>query len=117
MMPLKGEVWEVNLDPALGHEQTKIRPCVVISNDLMNTKMGLSIVVPFTGAGWYTKSGRLSPAMVEVLPPEAGLTKPSYSMAFQVRTVSHSRFSKKLGALTASKLLAVVRSVLEIVDH
>ncbi|MBX9572805.1 MAG: type II toxin-antitoxin system PemK/MazF family toxin [Candidatus Obscuribacterales bacterium] len=116
-MPLKGEVWEVNLDPAQGHEQAKIRPCVVISNDLVNTKMGLSIVVPFTGTAWYTKSGKLSPAMVEILPPEGGLTKPSYSMAFQVRTVSHSRFTNKLGAISAAKLVDVVRSVQEIVDH
>jgi mRNA interferase MazF len=116
-MPLKGEVWEVNLNPAQGHEQAKIRPCVVISNNLMNTKMGLSIVVPFTGTAWYLKSGKLSPAIVEVLPPEGGLTKASYSMAFQVRTVSHSRFTNKLGALTASKLLDVVRSVQEIVNH
>jgi mRNA interferase MazF len=115
-MPLKGEVWELNLDPAQGHEQSKIRPCVVISNDLMNAKMGLSIVVPFTGTAWYTKSGKLSPAMVEILPPEGGLTKPSYSMAFQVRTVAHSRFTKQLGALSTAKLADVVHSVQEIIN-
>ncbi|MBX9879120.1 MAG: type II toxin-antitoxin system PemK/MazF family toxin [Candidatus Obscuribacterales bacterium] len=117
MMPLKGEVWEIDLNPAQGHEQAKIRPCLVISNDLMNTKMELSIIVPFTGTAWHTKSGKLSPAMVEILPPEGGLTKPSYSMAFQVRTVSHTRFTNKLGTVTAHKLLEVVRSVQEIVDH
>lgn len=114
-MPLRGEVWEVNLDPAQGHEQAKFRPCLVISNDLMNSKLGLSIIVPFTETAWYTKSGKLSPAMVEVLPPEGGLTKASYSMAFQVRTVSHIRFSKKLGALSAGKLSEVVGSVQEII--
>jgi len=115
-MPLKGEVWDVNLDPAQGHEQSKMRPCVVISNDQMNTKMGLSIVVPFTGSGWYTKSGRLSPAMVEVNPPEGGITKTSFSMAHQVRTVSHSRFSKKFGTLSGSKLSAIVRSIHDMID-
>lgn len=116
-MPAKGEVWAVNLDPAQGREQEKIRPCVVISNDRMNTKMGLSIVVPFTGTPWLTKSGRLSPAMVEVIPPEGGLTKHSYSMAFQVRTVSHTRFTTQLGVLSEAKLLAVVRSVQEIINY
>lgn len=117
MMPLKGEVWEVNLDPAQGHEQSKLRPCVVISNDLMNTKMGLSIIVPFTGTAWYTKTGKLSPAMVEVLPPEGGLSKPSYSMAFQVRTVSHSRFTNKLGKLSLTKLANIVLTVQQIIDR
>lgn len=116
-MPLKGEVWLVNLDPAEGHEQAKIRPCVVLSNDQMNTKIGLSIVVPFTGSGWFTKSGKLSPIMIEVLPPEGGLTKVSYSMAHQVRTVSHSRFTKQIGTLGAPVLSQIVRSVQEIIDH
>ncbi|MFA7339126.1 MAG: type II toxin-antitoxin system PemK/MazF family toxin [Candidatus Obscuribacterales bacterium] len=116
-MPLKGEVWLVNLDPAEGHEQAKIRPCVVLSNDQMNTKIGLSIVVPFSGSGWFTKSGKLSPIMVEVLPPEGGLTKASYSMAHQVRTVSHSRFMKQIGTLGVPVLSQIVRSVQEIIDH
>ncbi len=115
-MPLKGEVWDVNLEPALGHEQSKTRPCVVISNDQMNTKMGLSIIVPFTGTGWYTKSGKLSPAMVGVLAPEGGLDNDSYSMAFQVRTVSHSRFTKKRGLLSQTKLLEIVGTVQDIIN-
>lgn len=116
-MPLKGEVWLVNLDPTEGHEQAKIRPCVVLSNDQMNTKIGLSIVVPFTGSGWFTKSGKLSPIMVEVIPPEGGLAKASYSMAPQVRTVSHSRFTKQICKLSAATLGQIVRSVQEIIDH
>jgi mRNA interferase MazF len=116
MMPVKGEVWQITLDPAQGHEQAKNRPCVVISNDQMNTKMGLSIIVPFTGTGWYTRSGKLSPAMVKVLAPDGGMTKDSYSMAFQVRTVSHQRFAKQLGVLSSSKLQEVVRSVQDIIE-
>ena len=115
-MPVKGEVWGVNLGRAQGREQAKIRPCVVISNDLVNTKMGLSIVVPFTGTAWHTKSGRLSPAMVEVIGPEGGLAKPSYSMAFQVRTVSHSRFTARMGVLSVAKLTDIVRSVQDIIN-
>lgn len=115
-MPLKGEVWDVDLDPPEGHEQAKVRPCVVISNDQMNTKMDLSLIVPFSGTGWYTKSGKLSPAMVAVSPPEGGLKKQSFSMAFQVRTVSHSRFARKRGALSAAKLTEIVRSVQDIIN-
>lgn len=115
-MPLKGEVWDVNLDPARGHEQAKTRPCVVISNDLMNVKLGLSIVVPFTGTGWYTRSGKLSPAMIEIVPPEGGLKKTSFSMAHQIKTVSHSRFAKRRGVLSRSKLVDIIRSVKDIID-
>ena len=107
-MPLKEEVRVVNQDPAQGHEQAKTRPCIVISNDGMNTHIGLSIVVPFTRTAWFTKSGKLSPIMVEVNYPEGGLTKTSYSMSHQVRPVSHNRFSKKLGSVNPATVDKIV---------
>ena len=115
-MPLRGEVWTVNLDPTQGHEQAKERPCVVLSNDVMNTRLGLSIVVPLTGTPHYLKSGRLSPAMVEILSPEGGCTKGSYSMAHQVRTVDHSRFKIHLGTLSPGTLDKIVYSVQQIIE-
>lgn len=114
-MPDRGEIWLVNLNPVQGHEQAKVRPCLVISNDLMNSKLGLSIVVPLTGTGWFTSTGKLAPTMVEIAPPEGGLTKLSYTMAHQVRTVSHSRFAKRLGALSLTTLSQVVKSVQDII--
>ncbi len=107
----------MDLNPVQGHEQAKMCPCVIISNDMMNTKMELSIVIPITGTAWYTRSGKLSPAMKEILPPEGGLKKASYTMAFQVRTVSHSRFTKKMGKLSSKKLSEVVQSVQEIIEE
>lgn len=115
-MPLRGEVWTVNLNPTQGHEQAKERPCVVLSNDVMNTRMGLSMVVPLTGTPHYLKSGRLSPAMVEILPPEGGCTKNSYSMAHQVRTVDHNRFKTQLGAVSRGTLDKIVYSVQQIIE-
>jgi len=115
-MPLRGEVWSVNLNPTQGHEQAKVRPCVVLSNDVMNTRVGMSIVVPLTGTPHYLKSGRLSPAMIEILPPEGGCTKPSYSMAYQVRTVDHSRFTTQLGTLAQGTLDRIVYSVQQIIE-
>jgi len=116
MTPLKGEVWLVNLDPRQGHEQAKTRHCVVLSNDPMNTKIGLSIIIPFTGTGWFTKSSKLSPIMVEVIPPDERLTKPSYSMAHQVRTMSQTRFKERIGQLSGDVLRKIISSVQEIID-
>jgi mRNA interferase MazF len=115
-MPLRGEVWAVDLDPTQGHEQAKTRPCVVLSNDIVNKKLGLSIVVPITGTAHYLKSGKLSPAMVEILSPEGGVTKASYTMAHQVRTVDHVRFKKHLGTLMQNTLDQIVYSVQQIID-
>ena len=112
----RGEVWIVRLDPVEGHEQGKARPCVVISRNSMNTT-GLSIIVPFTSKPFHVKTGKLHPAMTEVLPPDGGLTKPSYSMAYQVRTVSRSRFGKQIGALSAETLDAIVQTVHSLIEE
>lgn len=116
-MPLKGEIWLVNLDPTLGHEQAKSRPCVVVSNDQMNSRFNLSIIVPVTGSPWFTRTGKLTPLMVELIPPEGGLVKKSYSMAHQVRTVSHARFLKKLGTVSAASLDLIVKSIKDIIGN
>jgi mRNA interferase MazF len=110
-MPLRGEVWLIDLDPTKGHEQRKMRPCVIVSNDAMNRGRGLSIVIPFTSTPLILNSGKLSPLQIEIRPPEGGTNKLSYTLAYQVRTVDHSRFVKKLGALSDSKLAEVVHTL------
>lgn len=101
----------------IGHEQAKIRPCVVVSNNQMNSKLGLSIVVPLTGKAWFTNTGRLSQDMVEIPLSEGGLSNKGYSIAFQVRTVSHLRFVRRRGILTEDRLQAIVQSVQKIIAY
>jgi mRNA-degrading endonuclease toxin of MazEF toxin-antitoxin module len=48
-MALRGEIWEVDLDPRKGREQAGIRPCLVVSTDGLNrSKFGTVIVCPIT---------------------------------------------------------------------
>jgi PemK-like, MazF-like toxin of type II toxin-antitoxin system len=56
--PVRGEVWDVDLKPVLGHEQGRIRPALIVSVDQFNQgPSGLVIVVPMT-----TEEGRILPA-------------------------------------------------------
>jgi mRNA-degrading endonuclease toxin of MazEF toxin-antitoxin module len=46
---LRGEIWEVDLDPRKGREQQGIRPCLVVSTNAMNrSRFGTVIVCPIT---------------------------------------------------------------------
>ena len=45
----KNEIWLVNLDPTIGSEIKKSRPCVVVSPDAMNKYLATVIVAPLTG--------------------------------------------------------------------
>jgi len=92
--PKRGSVYLVNFDPTIGAEIKKIRPAVIISNDVANQYSPIVIVVAITG--------RAKPKFDEVLikPPEAGLTKPSVIQPNQIRSIDKRRLVKKLGDLS-----------------
>ncbi len=47
--PLRGEIWEFDLDPKVGREQKGTRPCLVVSTNAMNASaFGTVIVCPIT---------------------------------------------------------------------
>lgn len=49
VVALRGEIWEVNLNPRKGREQKGIRPCLVVSTNAMNrSRFGTVIVCPIT---------------------------------------------------------------------
>jgi mRNA interferase MazF len=49
VVALRGEIWEINLNPRKGREQKGIRPCLVVSTDGMNrSRFGTVIVCPLT---------------------------------------------------------------------
>ena len=95
------DVYLVNLDPTVGHEIRKSRPCLVISPDEMNQHISTVIVAPMT-----TK-GRNYPTRV----PYMFQGKEGQVVMDQIRTVDKVRLVKRLGKI-GSKTLANVISVL-----
>ena len=81
-------VW-VNLDPTIGKEIKKTRPCVVLSPNELNDNLDTLIVVPLTSTikNW--------PFRMDIT-----VNKKKSSMAFdQIRTVSKARVGKNIGIL------------------
>jgi mRNA interferase MazF len=98
--PKTGEVWSANLDPTLGREQAGIRPVLVISNAQFNeTRNGLFIIAPLTG------TDRRVPAHLRVEAGVAGLTKASFILCDQVRTISDERLLRRWGDMPGEILL------------
>lgn len=47
--PLRGQIWEFDLNPKQGREQKGVRPCVVVSHDALNrSRFGTIVVCPIT---------------------------------------------------------------------
>src|SRR6266849_1334051 len=107
-MPLRGEVWRIRFDPAEGDEIKKVRTAVVISEDAIG-RLRLKIVVPITERKLRYAS---YPWFVQLPPtPNNGLTKDSGADAFQVKSVSETRFLNRLGELIASQLDDIANAI------
>jgi mRNA interferase MazF len=92
------EVHLVNLDPTIGHEIKKTRPCVVISPDEMNHHIRTVIVAPMT------TTGRSYPTRI----PCRFQGKSGQIVLDQLRTVDSVRLVKKLGRISRKTALEVL---------
>ena len=100
----RGEIWLVNLDPTVGSEIKKSRPCVVVSPSELNDHLRTVIVAPMTSKGFG------APFRVPVT--YAG-TK-GLMVLDQLRTVDKVRLVKKLGTVSAKTLSAALTTLQEI---
>lgn len=107
-MITRGEVWEVNFDPAKDAEIKKTRPCVVVSSDMVGN-LPLKVVVPLTE--WDDKY-ESTVWLVKIEPDQSnGLVKLSAADTFQVKSVSIYRFVKELGSLTSDQMADIAAAI------
>jgi mRNA interferase MazF len=92
MVVKRFEVYLINLDPTLGSEIQKTRPCLVISPDEMNDHIATVIVAPMTS------KGRDYPSRVHC----RFQGKDGQVVLDQIRTVDKLRLVKKLGKMDVS---------------
>ncbi len=100
----RGEIWLVNLDPTIGSEIKKTRPCVVVSPLELNDYLRTVIVAPMTSKGFA------APFRVAVT---HGGTK-GLILLDQVRTIDKVRLTKKLGAVSTKTLSSVLSTLQEV---
>jgi mRNA interferase MazF len=99
----RGLVIDANLEPTQGSETGKIRPCIIVTNDIYNERVPVIQVVPVTA--WTDKKSRIK-SNVELWPEaKNGLDKQSIADCLQVRPIDHRfRLVKIRGELTADEM-------------
>ena len=96
------DVYLINLDPTVGSEIQKTRPCLIISPDEMNRHIRTVIVAPMTTASKEYPT-RISCQFME---------KAGHIVLDQIRTIDKTRLIKKMGTLDSETQLKVI-SVLQ----
>lgn len=103
-MVKRGEIWLVALDPTLGSDIRKSRPCVIVSPPELNQHLRTVIVAPLTSKGFA------APFRVPVT--HAG-TK-GLVVLDQIRAVDKLRLVKRLSAVSAKTLSATLVALQEV---
>lgn len=89
-----GDIWLAQLDPTVGREIQKTRPCVIISPDEMNQHLHTVIVAPMTTGS--------RPAAFRI--PLTFQGKSGLIVLDQIRTLDRARLVKRMGALRPQTL-------------
>lgn len=90
--PLRGDVYLVALDPTMGSEIKKTRPCLVVSPDELNLHLRTVIVAPMTTGG-HAYPWRVACRFQQ---------RSGFVALDQLRTIDTTRLVKRLGRLSAA---------------
>ena len=107
VIPERGDIWWVALDPTLGSEIRKTRPCVVISVKVLNERRKTVIIVPLSS------SPKASPP---ILIPISCDGRPTVAVSDQIRAVAKERLRSRLGVVTTEEMAALEAALKQIMQ-
>lgn len=102
----RGDIFSVNFDPVQGSEQGRVRPAVLIQNDVGNRYSPTLIVAAIT-----SRPRAHLPVQVEVRAPEGGLESDSVVLLNQIRTIDKARAGRYWGRLGPETMDRVDRAL------
>ena len=108
MNPRRGEIWWVNLNPTLGSEIKKTRPCVILGTNILNERRRTVVVIPLSTAPH---------AAPPLLVPVTCGGKAAVAVVDQIRAVAKERLVRRRDELSPGDFTRVedaLRIVLEL---
>lgn len=100
------DIWLADLEPVKGSEQGKTRPIVIISGDTMNDNFPVIIACPLSSV-----IKNFENCVVIKKNAKTGLSSDSEVITFQIRTISKTRLTKKLGEISEPDLDEIIEGL------
>ena len=92
---IRGDVYKVDLNPTIGSEINKIRPCVIIGATPINQARNTIVVIPLSSSP--------TPRLPLVVPVNS-LGINSVAVCDQIRAIDKTRIREKIGELTSQEM-------------
>lgn len=108
----KFKLYIIDLEPAIGAEMKKTRPCLIVSPDEMNNCLQTVIIVPLT-----SQSRELPTRVAIKSTPQSGLANDSYAALDQIKTVSKTRLTHCIGEIAEPEKHAISETLKEMFDY
>jgi len=106
------DLYSVNLDPTIGVEMKKTRPCLIISPDEMNQHVQSVIVAPLT------TQLRNIPSRIKIEASYSnGLTETSYVALDQIKTIDKIRCVNKIGTISDIDAIQIANLLVEFFQY
>ena len=96
---LRGDIFSVDFEPVRGAEQGKVRPALVIQNDIGN-RYSPTIIVAAITTGNYSRFD----INILIQAPEGGLANDSIILLNQIRTIDRTRLGRHWGRVSAQTM-------------
>lgn len=103
----RGEVWWVRLDPTLGSEIAKTRPCVILSGNVFNKLRRTVVVIPLSSSPEPS-----APLLVSVRCDGRDVV----AVTDQIRAITKQRLDRRLGELSSKDMKAVEEGIREVLE-
>ncbi|HEX2393859.1 MAG TPA: type II toxin-antitoxin system PemK/MazF family toxin [Bacteroidales bacterium] len=108
----QGEIWQANLSPTKGSEQSGFRPVVILSGNLLNRHLPVVITALLTTKiKKYKGNPVIKPSKIN------GLSNESELLVFQIRSISKDRLVKKLGNISSDDLSMAIRTLNDLLKY
>jgi mRNA interferase MazF len=107
---LRGEIYWADLNPTRGREQAGLRPVLILSHDVFNSRSETVIAMAITSQ----PQKAAFPLTLEL--PREMLPKPSWIKISQIRTISAERLGKRIAVLDPETLNQAVEGLSELIS-
>jgi mRNA interferase MazF len=105
----RGEIYYATLDPTIGSEIAKLRPVLIVSNDINNRVATTITILPIT-----SNVTKVYPFEVALCPADGGLPKASKIQAQQIRTIAKQRIRGDVVGSLSLSLMELVDTAIKL---